>query len=436
MQEVKDLCSALENNTRLNDFTATSHSLSVEDAEQFAGVLRSNSTLQSLSLGTSSFGNEALSALSGGLSGNTGLQKLDLHSKGVGAPGLRALQQAIAAGTGLDHLTLSGNSLGDEGAAAVAAAIPFIREVDLHDCEIGASGARSFAAAFEDARDALEAEASGGVASNAEINGRAAGPARKIRLQVLRLDGNPLGFSGTSALKPLLSQLKELHLGRAALGDEGAASLAAAMPSSSPLELLDVNDNDIGPTGAAALAEALERGLQLKVLRMRGNRIGDEGAAALGRALAKGPLLQELDVGGNQMGTGAAELLGSAQKLRKLSLFDSHLGDEGACVVADRLSAASFVQLMELELSACRIGTVGMVRLFDVLESQAAPALEMLVIGGGNPALEEDGFQGRVEALRAARPELDVAWRAGDSSSVQQLGGAPVVDLDAELREA
>ena len=60
----------------------------------------------------------------------------------------------------------------------------------------------------------------------------------------------------------------------------------------------------------------------------------------------------------------------------------------------------------------------------------------MLVIGGGNPALEEDGFQGRVEALRAARPELDVAWRAGDSSSVQQLGGAPVVDLDAELREA
>ena len=97
-------------------------------------------------------------------------------------------------------------------------------QVDLHDCEIGASGARSFAAAFEDARDALEAEASGGVASDAEINGRAAGPARKIRLQVLRLDGNPLGFSGTSALKPLLSQLKELHLGRAALGDEGGSS--------------------------------------------------------------------------------------------------------------------------------------------------------------------------------------------------------------------
>ncbi|CAL8466795.1 g6331 [Coccomyxa elongata] len=435
-EEVKELCSALENNTTLNDFTAISHSLSVEDAHQFAGVLRTNNTLQSLSLGNSSFGNEALSALSGGLSGNRGLQKLDLHGKSFGASGVQALQEALVAGSGLDHLSLSGNSLGDEGAAAVAQAIPFIREVDLHDCEIGASGAMSLATALEHAKDAVEEQTTNTMLQNGHVNGSTPAPKRKIRLQILRLDGNPLGFSGTSALKPLLSQLRELHLGRAGLGDEGAASLAAAIPASSPLELLDINDNDIGPTGAEALADALDRGLMLKTLRMRGNRIGDQGAAALGRALAKGPMLQELDVGGNQMGVGAAELLGQAHKLRKLSLFASRLGDEGARLVADRLSAASFVQLMELELSSCSIGTEGMVRLFDVLESQAAPALEMLVIGGGNPALEEEGFQGRVEALRAARPELDVAWKAGDASSVQQLGGAPEVDLDAELREA
>lgn len=78
-----------------------------------------------------------------------------------------------------------------------------------------------------------------------------------------------------------------------------------------------------------------------------------------------------------QMGLGAADLLVAAPKLRKLSLFDSRLGDEGACLVADRLSAGSFVQLLELELSACTIGTRGMVHLFDILESQAAPALEV-----------------------------------------------------------
>ncbi len=57
---------------------------------------------------------------------------------------------------------------------------------------------------------------------------------------------------------------------------------------------------------------------------------------------------------------------------------------------------------------------------------------QMLVIGGQNPALEEDGFEGRVEALWAARPDLDVAWRVGDAASLQQLGGAPAVDLSVE----
>ncbi len=64
-------------------------------------------------------------------------------------------------------------------------------------------------------RDALEAESAGAVAADG------AHTAARIRLQVLRLDGNSLGFSGTSALKPMLSLLKELHLGRAGLGDEG-----------------------------------------------------------------------------------------------------------------------------------------------------------------------------------------------------------------------
>ena len=58
--------------------------------------------------------------------------------------------------------------------------------------------------------------------------------------------------------------------------------------------------------------------------------------------------------------------------------------------------------------------------------------MQMLVIGGQNPALEEDGFEGRVEALWAARPDLDVAWRIGDAASLQQLGGAPAVDLSVE----
>ena len=93
--------------------------------------------------------------------------------------------------------------------------------MDLHDCEIGASGAMSLATALEHAKDAVEEQATSTMLHNGRTNGSTSLATRKLRLQILRLDGNPLGFSGTSALKPLLSQLRELHLGRAGLGDEG-----------------------------------------------------------------------------------------------------------------------------------------------------------------------------------------------------------------------
>lgn len=79
----------------------------------------------------------------------------------------------------------------------------------------------SLAVALEHAKDAVEEETTSTMIQNGHTNSCTAMPMRKLRLQILRLDGNPLGFSGTSALKPLLSQLRELHLGRAGLGDEG-----------------------------------------------------------------------------------------------------------------------------------------------------------------------------------------------------------------------
>lgn len=77
------------------------------------------------------------------------------------------------------------------------------------------------------------------------------------------------------------------------------------------------------------------------------------------------------------MGAAAADLLRRPSRLRKLSLFAAKLGSAGARAIADRLGEGGFVSLMELELSACDIGTDGMVRLFAVLEAQAAPALEV-----------------------------------------------------------
>ena len=80
------------------------------------------------------------------------------------------------------------------------------------------------------------------------------------------------------------------------------------------------------------------------------------------------------------MTTGAAALIQKGARLKKLSLFANQLGDEGASEIAEALSAGSFVHLQELDVSANNIGSQGVQRLFDVLESQAAPALEVWTV--------------------------------------------------------
>lgn len=77
------------------------------------------------------------------------------------------------------------------------------------------------------------------------------------------------------------------------------------------------------------------------------------------------------------MGPSAAELVACGKQLRKLSLFNSRLGDPGAFRVAELAAADSLTSLLELELSACSIGVQGMQSLFGALQTGVAPALEV-----------------------------------------------------------
>ena len=64
-------------------------------------------------------------------------------------------------------------------------------------------------------------------------------------------------------------------------------------------------------------------------------------------------------------------------QLRKLSLFDNGLGDEGAASVASLAASESLTALLELELSACSIGSEGMSALLGALQAGVIPALEV-----------------------------------------------------------
>ena len=65
-------------------------------------------------------------------------------------------------------------------------------------------------------------------------------------------------------------------------------------------------------------------------------------------------------------------------KLRKLNLEGAKLGDEGATALSNALAGHVQTNLIQLELSGCEIGSVGLQRLFEVLQGFAAPALEVL----------------------------------------------------------
>ena len=63
----------------------------------------------------------------------------------------------------------------------------------------------------------------------------------------------------------------------------------------------------------------------------------------------------------------------------------------------------------------------------SVSSEQMSCCLQILILAV-NPGIEDEGFLGQVEILRAARTELDVAWRTGDAASMQQL---PAGELEA-----
>ena len=80
------------------------------------------------------------------------------------------------------------------------------------------------------------------------------------------------------------------------------------------------------------------------------------------------------------MGPAAAQLVACGRQLRKLSLFNSRLGDEGAFKVAELAASEALTALLELELSACSIGATGMQSLFGALQTGVAPALEVMLL--------------------------------------------------------
>ncbi|KAJ8598966.1 hypothetical protein CTAYLR_010708, partial [Chrysophaeum taylorii] len=96
-------------------------------------------------------------------------------------------------------------------------------------------------------------------------------------------------------------ELRELDLSCSGIGNDEAASLAAALVKNTSLQTLNLSGNRIGAEGAARLAEFLEKNTSLQTLDLRSNGIGAKGAARLAAALEKNTSLQALYLSGNEI---------------------------------------------------------------------------------------------------------------------------------------
>ena len=118
------------------------------------------------------------------------------------------------------------------------------------------------------------------------------------------------------------------------ISNHGASAIAEALAGNTSLRTLDLQRNDVKDQGGIALAAALQVNRSLEVLNVRFNEISDAGATALGRALQANPVVSELHLGGNLVGPEGAVHLASALEtnatLKTLNLRSNAILDVGA----------------------------------------------------------------------------------------------------------
>lgn len=219
---------------------------------------------------------------------------------------------------------------------------------------------------------------------------RAIASALPSSLEKLEITGNAIGNDGAASLaaalksRPLL-RLRELNLELNAITDDGAAFLATVL-GAAPLEGLNLDHNWIGADGATALAHGLgARGVTLQRLTLAGNNVGERGAAAFASALQSNQVLRSLNLYSNHIGTSGAVALAPVLRhssLSELCLAYNYLDADGestaASALANAMKQSASIRRLDLRwnhFSECRCGSR-----MDLRRAAASrPGLELLL---------------------------------------------------------
>lgn len=169
------------------------------------------------------------------------------------------------------------------------------------------------------------------------------------KIHAYTIEDNAISQGECAALRTLLANatnMKQLHVHRAGLGNDGVALLAEGLACNSSLTggVLGLSNNDIGDDGLQALTSSLVRNTKLRELDLGYNNIGDAGLEALADSLAHNRALHALSIAGNTAITEAGVkaisrvLQSRNSSLRDLNLDLVNINDEGGKILAHVLT--------------------------------------------------------------------------------------------------
>jgi Ran GTPase-activating protein 1 len=269
------------------------------------------------------------------------LRYLNISDNALGEKGVRAFTDLLKSQENLEELYVMNDGISEEAAAALSELVPStekLKVLHFHNNMTGDEGAMSIAEMVKRSPNiesfrcsATRIGSDGGVALSEAL-------VTCTRLKKLDLRDNLFGVDAGIALSkslPKLPYLIELYLSDLNLENEGTIAIASALKKSAPhLEVLEMAGNEINAKAASALADCLTAMQSLKKLTLAENELKDDGAVIIAKSLEDGHTdLKELDVSTNMLQrVGArcfAQAITNKARFVKLNMNGNFISDEG-----------------------------------------------------------------------------------------------------------
>uniref|UniRef100_A0A7S4K9R2 Uncharacterized protein n=1 Tax=Paramoeba aestuarina TaxID=180227 RepID=A0A7S4K9R2_9EUKA len=289
---------------------------------------------------------------------------LDFVSTGEGAP--------------IHELSVDYRPISESGCNALRKGILYhdtIRTLSLQNAQIKDEGMTHLVTALDKVTDLRILRVSGNsVTSEGAAKLFAALCMQNTSLREIDVSNNKIDGTGVADLLKLITSnphLSSINLSSNLLGDEGAASVAAALSKAqAPVPSLDLNHNKIGDKGAAAIAELISNSTHITSVNLVGNEIGDEGAAKLADAIAAQPAIESVDLSNNQLGVKGVVLFRKALE-QNASLKSVNLSGNENLHGTEELSQG-LLGVSDFSLSnLCMVrGSTGPVKISDVVSDE------------------------------------------------------------------